>query len=73
MKQIRLPLRVLVVSASPNKSGLTAACASAAIEGIGGAGGVADEIRLNDLQVGCARLVMGAGAPVRASMSAGRG
>ena len=51
MKQIELP-RVLVLSASPNRNGLTAACAAAAIEGIGGAGGAADDIRLNGLKVG---------------------
>ena len=55
MKQLELPPRVLVISASPNKDGLTAACAAAAIEGIGGAGGLADEIRLNDLRVGMCR------------------
>jgi multimeric flavodoxin WrbA len=33
----------------------TAACAAAAIDGIGGAGGTADEIRLNDLKVGMCR------------------
>jgi multimeric flavodoxin WrbA len=48
-------MNVIVISASPNKSGLTAACAAAAIEGIGGAGGVAEEIRLNDLKVGMCR------------------
>jgi multimeric flavodoxin WrbA len=55
MKQIELSPRVLVISASPNTGGLTAACAAAAIEGIGCAGGAAEEIRLNDLQVGMCR------------------
>jgi multimeric flavodoxin WrbA len=43
---------VLIISASPNEAGLTAACASAAAEGVRAAGGQAEEIRLNDLQVG---------------------
>jgi len=59
MKVSRLPLRVLVVSASPNTGGLTAACATAASEGIVGAGGVADEIRLNDLRVGMCQACTG--------------
>jgi multimeric flavodoxin WrbA len=45
-------MRVLVFSASPNKNGLTAACAAAAVEGVRQAGGQAEEIRLNDLPVG---------------------
>jgi multimeric flavodoxin WrbA len=45
-------MNILVFSASPNKDGLTAACAAAAIEGARQAGGQAEEIRLNDLQVG---------------------
>jgi multimeric flavodoxin WrbA len=45
-------MNVIVISSSPNKDGLTAACASAAVEGIRQAGGHAEEIRLNDLQVG---------------------
>jgi len=55
MKQLELPPRVLVISASPNKDGLTAACAAAALQGVGDAGDVADEIRLNDLKVGMCR------------------
>jgi multimeric flavodoxin WrbA len=43
---------VIVISASPNKDGLTAACATAALEGIRDAGADAEEVRLNDLQVG---------------------
>jgi multimeric flavodoxin WrbA len=43
---------VMVISASPNKDGLTAACAAAAVEGVRQAGGSAEEVRLNDLQVG---------------------
>lgn len=45
-------MHILVFSASPNRDGLTAACAAAAIEGARQAGGQAEEIRLNDLQVG---------------------
>jgi multimeric flavodoxin WrbA len=43
---------VIIVSASPNPDGLTAACAAAAAEGVALAGGRAEEIRLNDLDVG---------------------
>jgi multimeric flavodoxin WrbA len=43
---------ILVFSASPNKDGLTAACAAAAVEGARQAGGHAEEVRLNDLQIG---------------------
>ena len=46
-------MNVLVISSSPNIDGLTAACAAAAIEGVSDAGGSAEEIRLNDLDVGC--------------------
>jgi multimeric flavodoxin WrbA len=45
-------MNVLVFSSSPNTDGLTAACAAAAIEGARQAGGQAEEVRLNDLQVG---------------------
>jgi multimeric flavodoxin WrbA len=45
-------MQVIVISSSPNKDGLTAACASAATEGVRTAGGQAQEIRLNDLDVG---------------------
>jgi multimeric flavodoxin WrbA len=45
-------MNVIVISASPNKDGLTAACAAAAVEGIGNGGAQAQEVRLNDLQVG---------------------
>jgi multimeric flavodoxin WrbA len=45
-------MNVLVISSSPNREGLTAACASAAVEGTLLAGGRAEEVRLNDLQVG---------------------
>ena len=43
---------VIVISSSPNRDGLTAACAAAAVEGAVLAGGQAEEVRLNDLQVG---------------------
>jgi multimeric flavodoxin WrbA len=46
---------VIVVSASPNRDGLTAACAAAAEHGIRIAGGQAEEIRLNDLAIGLCR------------------
>jgi multimeric flavodoxin WrbA len=45
-------MNVLVVSSSPNRDGLTAACAAAAIEGVRLGGGQAEEVRLNDLDVG---------------------
>ena len=43
---------VVIIGASPNEDGLTAACASAAAEGVRAAGGQVERIRLNDLQVG---------------------
>ncbi len=43
---------VVVISCSPNEDGLTAACAAAAVEGAELAGGEAQEVRLNDLEVG---------------------
>lgn len=45
-------MKLLVITASPNKDGLTAACSSAAIAGIRAAGGSADELCLNDLAIG---------------------
>jgi multimeric flavodoxin WrbA len=45
-------MNVVVISSSPNKGGLTAACAAAAVKGIVLAGGHAEEVRLNDLQIG---------------------
>jgi len=44
-------MKILVMSSSPNKDGLTAACASAAAKGIRLAGGEAEEIHLNDLAI----------------------
>jgi multimeric flavodoxin WrbA len=43
---------VIVISSSPNEDGLTAACAAAAVRGVRLAGGYAEEVRLNELQVG---------------------
>jgi len=43
---------ILIISSSPNRDGLTAACAAAAIDGVRLAGGRAEQVRLNDLQVG---------------------
>ncbi len=45
-------MHVYVISASPNKDGLTAACEAAAIEGIHLAGGTTDIISLNDRKIG---------------------
>jgi len=46
-------MNVLVISSSPNIDGLTAACVAAAREGVSAAGGSVEEIRLNDLDIGC--------------------
>jgi len=43
---------VIVISTSPNQDGLTAACASAALEGIRASGGQPELVRLNELHVG---------------------
>ena len=45
-------MNVLVISSSPNRDGLTGACAAAAVEGVRLGGGQAEEVRLNDLRVG---------------------
>jgi multimeric flavodoxin WrbA len=45
-------MKTLIFSASPNTDGLTAACADAVREGILEAGGEAEEIRINDLNIG---------------------
>ncbi|MEE8389644.1 MAG: flavodoxin family protein [Anaerolineae bacterium] len=45
-------MNIIVISSSPNKDGLTAACVAAAIEGARQAGGHAEQVRLNDLHVG---------------------
>lgn len=44
-------MKILVISSSPNKDGLTAACTSAAVRGIRAADGEAEEIRLNALKI----------------------
>ncbi len=44
-------MKVLVMHSSPNKEGLTAACATAAVEGVRLAGGEAELVRLNDLNI----------------------
>jgi multimeric flavodoxin WrbA len=44
-------MKVLLISASPNTDGLTAACAAAAAEGVRLAGGEMDEARLNDMNI----------------------
>jgi multimeric flavodoxin WrbA len=45
-------MNVLIISSSPNHDGLTAACASAALEGVQQAGGQAEHVCLNDLDIG---------------------
>ncbi len=45
-------MKILVIHSSPNDDGLTAACASAAAAGLVQAGGVVEEVCLNDLKVG---------------------
>ena len=43
---------IIVISSSPNKDGLTASCAVAALEGARQAGAQVEGVRLNDLQIG---------------------
>ena len=45
-------MKILVISSSPNKDGLTAACAAAASTGLAQSGGTVEEVFLNDLNVG---------------------
>lgn len=45
-------MKVLVIHSSPNRDGLTAACAAAAAAGAREAGAEVEEVRLNDLDVG---------------------
>jgi multimeric flavodoxin WrbA len=45
-------MNIVVISASPNKDGLTAACTAAAMEGVQQAGGKVQEFRLNELRIG---------------------
>jgi multimeric flavodoxin WrbA len=44
-------MKTLVITSSPNKDGLTSACALAAVNGILTAGGEADELSLNDFKI----------------------
>lgn len=44
-------MKVMIISSSPNKEGLTAACASIAKEGAQATGAEVVEIRLNDLDI----------------------
>ncbi len=44
-------MKTLVIQSSPNKEGLTAACADAALEGVRLGGGEAEMVRLNDLDI----------------------
>jgi multimeric flavodoxin WrbA len=44
-------MRVLIIQSSPNRDGLTAACAAAAAEGARYAGAEVEEVRLNDLGI----------------------
>jgi len=48
-------MNIIVLSASPNKDGLTAACAAAAVAGVQAAGGAAEHVRLNDLHIGACK------------------
>lgn len=45
-------MNVIIIHSSPNRDGLTAACAAAAIEGVRSAGDQAEEVWLNEMQVG---------------------
>ncbi len=44
-------MRVIVIESSPNRDGLTAACAAAAAEGARSAGAEVERVRLNDLDI----------------------
>ncbi len=48
-------MTIMVLSASPNKDGLTAACVAAAIEGVRLAEAEAEVVRLNDLHIGACK------------------
>lgn len=45
-------MKVMILTCSPNKEGLTAACGEAARQGIEAGGGEAVVVRLNDLDIG---------------------
>lgn len=44
-------MKVLIIEASPNKEGLTGACAAAAQRGAEEGGAIAERVRLNDLDI----------------------
>ena len=44
-------MKVVVIQSSPNRDGLTAACAAAAVAGVKEAGAEVEDIRLNDLHI----------------------
>ncbi len=44
-------MKVLVIQSSPNRDGLTAACARAAVQGAKRAGAEVEDVRLNDLDI----------------------
>ena len=58
-------MRVLVIQSSPNRDGLTAACAAAAAEGARGAGAEVEDVRLNDLGIGPCRACGNGSGPCR--------
>jgi multimeric flavodoxin WrbA len=45
-------MKFIILMSSPNKNGLTAACARAAVRGIRSVGGEVEQVRLNDLNIG---------------------
>ena len=44
-------MRILIIQSSPNRDGLTAACAAAVAEGARAAGAEVEDVRLNDLAI----------------------
>jgi len=44
-------MKVIVLQSSPNRDGLTAACAAAAVEGARAAGAEVEDVRINDLKI----------------------
>ena len=45
-------MKAIVITASPNEDGLTAACAQAAVEGLLAGGAEAEQVNLNKLKIG---------------------
>ena len=45
-------MKIVVIQSSPNRDGLTAACAAAAVAGLQEAGAEVEDVRLNDLKIG---------------------